>query len=64
MTLTIHDVSGRTVRTLVNAKRDAGEYSAIFDGKDEVGRELASGAYFYRLKVGDFESNRKMLMLK
>lgn len=64
VTLQIHDVSGRLVRTLVNSKREPGDYLATFDGRDDAGRELAAGVYFYRLKVGDFESNKKMLMLK
>jgi hypothetical protein len=62
--LNILDVSGRVVRTLVNASKDAGDYTVSFDGRSANGSQLASGVYFYRLKVGDFESNKKMLMLK
>jgi hypothetical protein len=64
VTLNILDVSGRVVRSLLNGTKDAGEYTALFDGRDNNGGSLASGVYFYRLKVGDFESNKKMLMLK
>jgi len=64
VTLNILDVSGRVVRSLVNGSKDAGDYTAMFDGRDGNGAPLASGVYFYRLKVGDFESNKKMLMLK
>jgi len=62
--LTIHDVTGRTVRTLVNKSVDGGDYTASFDGRDDRGNALSAGVYFYRLKIGDFESNKKMLMLK
>ncbi|MBI5836024.1 MAG: T9SS type A sorting domain-containing protein [Candidatus Eisenbacteria bacterium] len=64
VSLNVLDVSGRVVRSLVDGKKDAGEYSIAFDGKDANGASLASGVYFYRLKIGDFESNKKMLMLK
>ncbi|HVP39805.1 MAG TPA: FlgD immunoglobulin-like domain containing protein [Candidatus Saccharimonadales bacterium] len=64
VTLKIMDVAGRVVRTLVDGSKLAGVYTATFDGRDTRGMALASGVYFYRLKIGDFESNKKMLMLK
>jgi hypothetical protein len=64
VSLTIHDVSGRMVRTIVSQTLVPGEYSASWDGTSDNGQKLAGGVYFSRLKVGDVESNRKMLMLK
>ena len=64
VTLKIYDSIGQLVRTLVNEEKPSGEYSVIFDGKNEKGQSLSSGAYFYQLKVGDFISSKKMIMLK
>ncbi len=62
--LTIFDVLGRKVRTLVNARQQAGEYSVVWDGKNSRGHSIAGGHYFYQLQVGGIQSTRKMLLLK
>jgi hypothetical protein len=62
--LTIFNSLGQSIRTLVDESREPGEYSVQWDGKDDNGRLLASGVYFYQLKVGDFVSTKKMIMLK
>ena len=62
--LRIHDLRGRVVRTLVAAQRPAGWHRAVWDGRDDAGRRVASGVYFYRLAAGPFVESRKMLLLK
>jgi uncharacterized delta-60 repeat protein len=62
--LVIYDVLGRQVRTLVNERKERGGYSVRWDGKDDEGRQSASGVYFYQLKVGDYTSSKKMVLLK
>jgi hypothetical protein len=57
--LTVHDVSGRRVATLVDDRRDAGTYEVTFDGTG-----LAAGVYFYCLQVGQFEASGKMVLMK
>jgi hypothetical protein len=64
VTLQIYDVLGRKVRTLVSEELSAGYKSVIWDGKNEDGDDVASGVYFYQLKVGDFSEPKKMLLLK
>ncbi|MFQ6091412.1 MAG: FlgD immunoglobulin-like domain containing protein [bacterium] len=64
VTLAIYNVLGEKIRTLVASHLDAGRYSAVWDGRDESGHEVASGMYIYRLEVGDFVMARKMLLLK
>jgi uncharacterized delta-60 repeat protein len=64
VTLEIYDVLGRRVRTLVSEELSAGYKSVIWDGKNEDGNEVASGVYFYQLKVGDSSEPKKMLLLK
>ncbi len=62
--LRIYNVLGQLVRSLVNEPQEAGTYEVIWDGRDDIGNEVASGIYFYRLKAGDFAETRKMLLLK
>jgi len=64
VSLQIYDVKGRLVRDLVEGVQSAGRHTATWDGKDGNGRELPTGVYFYRLKTGDFEATKKMLLLK
>lgn len=64
VTLTIYDVLGRKVNTLVDEDKSAGSYEVNFDA-----RNLASGVYFYRIDIHgndgrDFSSIKKMLLLK
>jgi hypothetical protein len=63
-TLTIYNIRGQKVRTLVDADKVPGEYKVLWDGKDDSGKDVASGVYFYQLKVGDFSEPKKMLLLK
>ncbi|MDD2890297.1 MAG: T9SS type A sorting domain-containing protein [bacterium] len=57
--LKIYDISGRTVKTLVNGKKDAGSYEANFDTKG-----LASGIYFAELSAGNISINKKLILIK
>jgi len=50
--LAIHDARGRLVRTLLNADLPAGSHEAVWDGRDETGRAMASGMYVARLRSG------------
>jgi len=63
--LTIYDVLGRKVRTLVddNAHR-AGFYTVMWDGRDEHHRVVASGVYFYLLEAGPLRQARKMVLVQ
>jgi len=62
--LTIHDVSGALVRTLVNEQQSAGRRSVEWNGMSDNGTPMASGVYFYRLSAGDYVSSKKMILLK
>ena len=57
--LTVFDVLGREIQTLVNEELKTGSYSLVFDGSD-----FNSGVYFYRLTSGDFVETKRMLMVK
>jgi hypothetical protein len=62
--LEVYDLLGRRVNMLVNDEMTAGSYRVTWDGKDESGREVPSGIYFYRIKAGDDVANRRMLLIK
>ncbi|SYZ71974.1 hypothetical protein TRIP_C20089 [Candidatus Zixiibacteriota bacterium] len=62
--LKIFNINGQAVRTLVCKVMSAGMHSVIWDGKDNFGRETASGIYLYRIKAGDLTAIRKMTLLK
>jgi len=57
--LTVFDVLGREVATLVDKKQNAGRYTLSFHGSN-----LASGVYFYRLRAGNQIHAKRMLMVK
>jgi hypothetical protein len=64
VTLSIYNVLGQNVRTLVDEYQNAGSYTTIWDGSDDRGNGVASGMYFYRIKAGDFTEIKKMVMVK
>jgi putative hemolysin len=63
--LTIHSASGRVVRTLLDHERTGrGPHAVRWDGRDDSGRPVAAGAYFYRLDAGGETLTAKMILLK
>lgn len=64
VTLQIFDVAGRLVNTLINESRDAGRYSATWNGRNDAGESVGSGVYFYRLSAGNNSLTKKMVLLK
>jgi flagellar hook assembly protein FlgD len=64
VTVRIYDVTGRLVRTLVNEVKDAGAYSAVWDGRNEGGANVASGIYFYKMETSGFSATKKLVMLR
>lgn len=57
--LSVYDLLGKEVATLVNGKIVAGSHQVVFDGSN-----LMSGIYYYRLQAGDFVATKKLLLLK
>jgi hypothetical protein len=62
--LTIYNVLGQEVRLLADGTFAAGDHTVVWDGKDNSGRAVSSGVYFYRLSAKDFMTEKKMLLLK
>ena len=62
--LEIFNVLGQKVRTLLNKEEMSGSYSISWDGRDDFGEYVASGIYFYQLRINNFMLNRKFVILK
>lgn len=62
--LTIFDLSGRQVRTLIRGNQVAGHYELSWDGTDQEGNPVSAGVYLTRLQVGDQSRTIKMVYLK
>jgi len=63
-TLRIYNTLGQKVKTLVNESKGAGDYEVIWDGKNDQGKEVTSGVYFYRLEADRFSEVKKMILVK
>ena len=64
VTLQIFDVAGRLVRTLVDETREAASHVVVWDGTDDAGRPVSSGAYYTRVTSDTGSATAKMLLLK
>jgi len=63
-TLSIYNTSGQLVKTLVNATQLPGYKSVIWNGEDNKGYKVASGIYFYKLKVAEYTATKKMVIIR
>ena len=62
--LTIFNLAGQAVKTLVNEQQSAGFKSVRWNGENSAGVQVPQGIYFYVFKADDFEDHRKMVLLK
>jgi hypothetical protein len=62
--VSVFDVEGKLVTTLVNAIRDEGPNEITWDGTDDRGNPVHSGVYFCRLQAGKKMLTKKMVMIK
>jgi hypothetical protein len=64
ISISIYNIKGQKVKTLVTGTQPAGSYNVSWNGKDECDKDVTSGIYFYKLKTHRSEITRKMLLLK
>jgi hypothetical protein len=64
VTLRIYDILGKEVRELVNSRQSPGKYQIIWDGRDNQGKEVSSGIYFYQLEAGNSTGTKKLVLIK
>jgi hypothetical protein len=62
--VTIYDMLGRGIRTLVNTTQDAGFKSVIWNATNDFGKPVSAGVYLYQIQAGDFIQTKKMVLLK
>ena len=60
----IYDIRGSKVTELVNNFQGAGTYEVTWNGKNDLGQNVASGTYIYQVNAGDFSQTKKMVLLK
>ncbi len=64
VTLSVYNIKGQKVNTLVNEEYRAGTHSIVWDGSDADDNTVASGIYFYKLQAGSYTKTRKMILMK
>jgi hypothetical protein len=63
--ISIYDINGRLVRTLIQSQLSAGSHSVIWDGKDERGNTQSSGLFLYQLEIdGQAKQTKRLVLLK
>jgi hypothetical protein len=67
--ITVFDVGGRRVRSLLKEERNTGSHTVVWDARDDRGQDVSSGVYFYRLEAAGFDGSvlrqtRKMVLVQ
>jgi len=62
--LSIYDVAGQKIKTLINEYVRSGVHTCSWNGRDKSGKKVASGMYLVRLKTGNKELTTKMVVVK
>jgi len=64
VTITIYDMLGRQVKTLMDQTQDAGYRSIIWDATNDYGKPVSAGIYLYQIQAGEYMQTKKMVLLK
>ena len=64
VSITIYDVMGRNIRTLMNLNQTVGYHSIQWDAKNDMGEGVSAGMYIYVIQAGEFRATKKMVLLK
>ena len=62
--ITIYDMLGRQVKTLINQTQDAGYRSIIWNATNDYDKPVSAGIYLYQIQAGEYISTKKMVLLK
>lgn len=64
VTLEVYNVKGQRIRTLVNETKVSGNHEVTWNGKDDNGRNVSSGIYYYKMTAGNYNTTKKMILIK
>ncbi len=64
VSITIFNLLGREVNSILEGLKSSGTYTTVWDGTNYNGGRVASGIYFYQIRAGDFVDSKKMFLLK
>jgi len=62
--ITVTNLLGQKVKTLVDGHEEAGYKKIVWDGTDHNGKELPSGVYFYNIRANDFSAKKRAILMK
>jgi len=62
--ITIYDMMGRVVKTMVNTQQNAGFKSVQWNATKNMGQSVSAGLYLYTIQAGEFRQTKKMVLLK
>ena len=60
----IYNIQGKKVKTLVNEMQNAGQHKEVWDGKDDNGKSVGSGMYFFKLRTSRYDGTKRMILMK
>ena len=64
VSITIYDVMGRNIRTLMNVNQTAGYHSIQWDARNDMGEGVSAGMYIYVIQAGEFRATKRWYLLK
>ncbi len=64
ISIEIYNAKGQLVKTLVNEHKASGNYSVVWNGRDNNNQAVSSGVYFYKMQAGKYSSSKKMILMK
>ncbi len=64
VTITVYNILGQKIRTLISQKQSVGDHQVIWDGRDDGGHEVASGVFIYQLRAGEYVDVKKMVLMR
>ncbi|MBL7111672.1 MAG: DUF4185 domain-containing protein [Bacteroidales bacterium] len=62
--ITVYDILGRQVKNLFSGYQDEGNYSIVWNAKNDLGTSVSSGVYLYQIQAGELTETRKMVLLE
>jgi len=62
--LRVYNILGQQIATLVDGVLEGGAYSVVWEGRDQIGRDVPAGVYFYQILIGKYAETRRMILVR